>query len=143
MSRKRAKVPGLDELVAGRSAPAPEDNPEVETAEGPEGKKSSRQKGETSHGAVGEGTADSEAGPPKPEQVTVYFAPETVNLIETARYQLRMEEGIKTTKSALVEACVLAAIRDQEWLKEQLAEEREDRAEETGKGGAGRRKNPA
>ena len=121
MSRKRAKVPGLDELVAGRSAPAPEDNPEVETAEGPEGKKSSRQEGETSHGAVGEGTEDSDATPPKPEQVTLYFSRETVNLIETARFHLRIEQGIKATKSAIVEACVLAAIRDKEWLKKQLA----------------------
>ena len=94
MRKKRPEVPRLDELIPGRPATETDANLEGE-------------------------------GPPaaKPEQVTVYFSPETVKLIETARYHLRMEDGIKATKSALVEACVVAAIGNREWLKEQLARE--------------------
>ena len=127
MSRKRKPVPSLDELIPGRPALAAADAPEEEetrpeTGNGADGSPSSVTEVEAVDSPDLETSKGSAVAIPQPEQVTVYFSSDTVNLIETARFQLRIQDGIKATKSALVEACVRATIQDKDWLKEQLTE---------------------
>jgi hypothetical protein len=106
MSRKHAEVPGLDELFKGRQAPGNQETTTEEVGRLQEVKTSKHQEVKTS----------------KPEQVTVYLYPETINLIETARLQLRIEKGIKATKSAIIEACVRLVVQDLARLKEQIGD---------------------
>jgi len=117
----------LEELIPGRPADEAADEPEgegtgPETGTGTDGDPSSATEVEAVDSPDVETSKGSTVPALQPEQVTVYFSSDTVNLIETARFQLRIQDGIKATKSALVEACVRAAIRDKDWLKEQLTE---------------------